>query len=99
MILIGVKDLCANKFSQVYWQDDEISLLKRGLSNYLKSGNRNDPMVTNPDDFRIYKLAEVNNVTGEVTACEVQPLFYLSELVQKSEMTPVLGVGMPSNHE
>ena len=80
MTLYAIKDDLAQGFIQ-YMPGKELATLRRGLMNVVNSNDSKNLMCTNPEDFSLYKLGDINDETGELTS-DVKFEFRLSDLVK-----------------
>ena len=80
MFIYAIKDDCSQTFQQLM-PAKEVSLVRRGLVNVVNSGNKQNLMVTNPEDFSLYQLGTLDELTGEITS-DLKFELRLSDLVK-----------------
>lgn len=65
MLITGLKDKLTDKFIQFYpYQSEAVAL--RDFKNAFK--NPHSILATNPEDFDVYVLGEIDESTGDITS-------------------------------
>lgn len=66
MLITGIKDKLTDKFVQFYpYQSEAVAL--RDFKNVFKNKNSQSILATNPEDFDVYVLGDIDETTGVIT--------------------------------